>query len=101
MNAKILDEEIMSDDELDNVAGGTKQETNQDLENFEAMGMKIFVQTNDLSATYHYTLNNLINAFQKYGVKYEYDFENKANKYFVGDKEFNHEEIWKYIKSKK
>lgn len=98
---KILDEELLTDEELDNVAGGNKKETNQDLENFEAMGMKIYVRADDLSATYHYTLNNLINAFQKYGVRYEYDFGDKANKYFVGDKEYNHEEIWKYINSKK
>lgn len=92
-------DEILSDDELDAVAGGNYTETNQDLENFEAMGMKIYVQAPELTATYHYTLNNLINAFQKYGVKYDYDFGTRANRYFVDGKELNHEEVWSYIKS--
>lgn len=100
-NDKILQEKILSDVELDNVAGGTQKETNQDLKNFEAMGMKIFFQSNDKSFMYYQTLENLINAFNKFGVKYEYDFGDKANKYFVGDKELNHEEVWKYINSKK
>ena len=89
-------DEILSDDELDAVAGGNYQETNQDLDNFEAMGMKISVE---YTASFHYTLRSLIRAFQKYGVQYDYDFGSRANRYFVDGKELNHEEVWSYIKS--
>ena len=92
--------EILTDEQLDGVAGGNNHETNSDLTRFESIGIKIFKDCgNDISATYNSTLNNLIKAFQQFGVKCKLDFCCESNQYFVDGKEISREEAWNHIYS--
>ena len=106
MAKEILKDEILSEDELDNVAGGTFAESYGDAQAFEKLGVKIF--KNDLAGVPlldHEGFVNLRNAFDKYGVTIKDDGsiwgdltgKSKANQYFIGGKEVSREDAWKHI----
>ena len=106
MAKEILKDEILSEEELDNVAGGTFAESYGDAQSFEKLGVKIF--KSDLVGVPlldHEGFVNLRNAFEKYGVKIKDDGsifgdltgKSKANQYFIGEKEVSREDAWKYI----
>ncbi|MBR4641907.1 MAG: hypothetical protein IKO74_04185 [Selenomonadaceae bacterium] len=103
---KILKDEILSDEELDNVAGGTFAESYNDARAFEQLGVKIF--ENDLAGIgilNHEGFVNLRNAFSKYGVTIKDDGSifgdlmktSKANEYFIDGKQVSREDAWKHI----
>ena len=106
MAKEILKDEILSDEELDNVAGGTFAESYNDAKEFEKLGVKIF--KSDLLGIPlldHEGFSNLRAAFNKYGVTIKDDGsvfgdiigESKANQYFIGEKEVSREDAWKHI----
>ena len=106
MAKEILKDEILKDEELEQVAGGTFAESYSDAQQFEKLGVKIF--KNDLVGVPlldHEGFVNLRNAFDKYGVTIKDDGsiwgdltgKSKANQYFIGDKEVSREDAWKHI----
>ena len=106
MTKEIFKDEILKDEELDNVAGGTFTESYGDAQSFEKLGVKIF--KNELAGVPlldHEGFANLRAAFDKYGVKIKDDGsiwgdltgKSKANQYFIGDKEVTQAEAWKHI----
>ncbi|MBR2774151.1 MAG: hypothetical protein IKD73_04080 [Selenomonadaceae bacterium] len=106
MAKEILKDEILKDEELEQVAGGTFAESYSDAQQFEKLGVKIF--KNDLVGVPlldHEGFVNLRNAFDKYGVTIKDDGsiwgdltgKSKANQYFIGGKEVSREDAWKYI----
>ena len=69
MTDKILKSEQLSEEELNQVAGGTFKESYSDAQAFEKLGVKIF--ENKLAGVGlldHEGFVNLRNAFNKYGV---------------------------------
>ena len=103
---KILKDEILKDEELDRVAGGTFAESYSDAQAFEKLGVKIF--ENDLAGVPlldHEGFVNLRNAFEKYGVTLKDDGSiwgdltgsSKANQYFINGKKVTQDEAWKHI----
>ncbi|MBE8950095.1 MAG: hypothetical protein SR3Q1_05780 [Quinella sp. 3Q1] len=106
MAKEILKDEILSDAELDNVAGGTFAESYGDAQAFEKLGVKIF--KNELAGVPlldHEGFVNLRTAFKKYGVEIKDDGsifgdltgKSKANEYFIGGKQVSREDAWKHI----
>ena len=106
MAKEILKDEILSDEELDNVAGGTFAESYSDAQSFEKLGVKIF--KNDIAGVPlldHEGFVNLRNAFNKYGVTIKDDGSifgdmvgtSKANEYYINGKKVNRDEAWKHI----
>ena len=106
MTKEILKDEILKDEELDNVAGGTFAESYSDANNFEKLGVKIFkTELAGIPILDHEGFANLRAAFDKYGVKIIDDGSlggdllgtSKANQYFIGGKEVTQAEAWKHI----
>ena len=106
MANEILKDEILSDDELDNVAGGTFAESYSDAQQFEKLGVKIF--KNDLVGVPLLDPEGFVNlraAFDKYGVTIKDDGsiwgdltgKSKANQYYIDGKEVSREDAWKHI----
>ena len=106
MAKEILKDEILKDEELDNVAGGTFAESYGDAQAFEKLGVKIF--KNDIAGVPlldHEGFVNLRNAFKDYGVTIKDDGSiggdllgtSKANEYFIGGKPVSRDEAWKHI----
>ena len=106
MAKEILKDEILSDEQLDNVAGGTFAESYGDAKSFEKLGVKIFKnELVGIPLLDHVGFVNLRNAFEKYGVTIKDDGSiggdimgtSKANEYFIGGKQVSREEAWKHI----
>ena len=103
---KILKDEVLSDEELDQVAGGTFAESYNDATAFEKLGVKIF--KNELVGVPLLDYEGFVNlraAFDKYGVTIKDDGSiggdlmgtSKANQYFIDGKEVSREDAWKHI----
>ena len=88
---KIINEEVMNEDELDGVAGGTRDELRNDAERLRALG--VLPQGGS-------TMKEIRSAFGKLGlgITCSLDKEDK-NWYHVKDRSLNHEQIWNYIYS--
>ena len=106
MAKEILKDEILKDEELDNVAGGTFAESYSDANAFEKLGVKIFeTKLAGIPILDHEGFVNLRNAFNKYGVTIKDDGSlggdimgtSKPNQYFIGGKEVTQAEAWKHI----
>lgn len=106
MANEILKDEILTEKELDNVAGGTFAESYSDAKEFEKLGVKIF--KNDLVGVPlldHEGFVNLRNAFDKYGVTIKDDGSifgdivgtSKANEYYINGKKVSRDDAWKHI----
>lgn len=98
---KILKEEILSDDELDNVAGGTYLESADDAKKFKELGVKIYdAEILDVPVLMHDQFEKLRSTFKEYGVtiKDNGGFINN-NKYFIGDTEVTRETAWAHVES--
>lgn len=94
------DLEKLSDEQLNQIAGGTIEESYQDADRFEALGIHVYctdpgVPLNDL---YTETMITLHDTYRKFGVDaFTYGDDRRANKYFIGGKEVSREEAWKHI----
>ncbi|MBQ4495443.1 MAG: hypothetical protein II968_06710 [Selenomonadaceae bacterium] len=106
MAKDILKDEILKDEELDQVAGGTFAESYSDAQAFEKLGVKIF--KNDLVGVPLLDPEGFVNlraAFEKYGVTIKDDGsiwgdltgKSKANQYYIDGKEVSREDAWKHI----
>ena len=97
---KINDElEIMSDEKLEQVAGGTWNEVQEDIKRFKALNIHI----NEGKALSHIIsqdilTGSLIVAFRKHGVKYVRNWSN-PNEYYINDKQVSQDEAWKHIEA--
>lgn len=108
MAKEILKDEILSDEELEQVAGGTFAESYSDAQSFEKLGVKIF--KNDLVGVPLLDPEGFVNlraAFDKYGVTIKDDGsiwgdltgKSKANQYYINGKEVSRDEAWQHIKA--
>ncbi|MBQ3444415.1 MAG: hypothetical protein IJG33_14360 [Selenomonadaceae bacterium] len=106
MAKDILKDEILKDEELEQVAGGTFAESYSDAQQFEKLGVKIF--KNDLVGVPLLDPEGFVNlraAFDKYGVTIKDDGsiwgdltgKSKANQYYIDGKEVSREDAWKHI----
>ena len=91
--------EMLSDEELDKVAGGTSLESGDDAKKFQALGVKIYESTFlGVPVLQGAEFTKLREAFNKYGVTIK---DNggiiNANEYFIGDKKVSRDDAWKYI----
>jgi len=95
----ILKDEILNDEELDNVAGGTYLESASDAQKFKELGIDIGAEeVFGVPVLFHDEFVKLREAFNKYGVTIK---DNgglvNENKYFIGNKEVSRDDAWKHI----
>ncbi len=101
MAKEILKDEILKDEQLEQVAGGTYLESADDAVRFNDLGIKIY--DNDIAGVpvlMHEEFVKLRETFNKYGVTIK-DSGGLVNdnKYFIGGKEVSREDAWKHISS--
>lgn len=98
INARL---EQLSDEELDNVAGGTYIESADDAQKFQKLGEKIY--TNDILGVpilLHNEFEKLRETFSKYGVTIKDNGGlTNANEYYIGNNQVTRDEAWKHINS--
>jgi len=98
-NLKKINAELenLSDEELENIAGGTTEEMDEDTKRFKELNIYVEpgggVLGNDLWRA------SLENAFEKHGVQMISGFS-AENKYFINGKQVSRDEAWKHIYSK-
>ena len=99
MTNEILKDEILSDEELENVAGGTYLESADDAKNFKKLGIDIGAkEIAGIPVLFHDEFVKLRDTFQQYGVTIkDHGGLINDNKYFIGDKEVSREDAWKHI----
>lgn len=97
---KFLQEEILSDEELDEVVGGSLYDSYMDAKFFKLNGIKVFVGEEAHMADFQYaeTYERLHSAFAQFGVTLK-EHEHEPNRYFIGAKEVTHKEAINYIRS--
>ena len=96
-------DEVMSDEELDNVAGGTFDELKQDAYDLQ----RVFGLGGPIRFTYPTGIGNMVlvnrdavvAGFAKLGVRMTWDYD-KPNEYFIGGKKVTREEAWAHINAK-
>lgn len=108
-NDKIRDDEIMSDDELDNVAGGRMYETFNDIKTAHSHGLiQIDPSTNSsIEEICAGNCDKLPSMFKKFGITFTYN-EGKGNDYvyegvFHGERFRRHisqSEAWQMVLQK-
>lgn len=95
---KILQDEIMSDDELDNIAGGTYQELNELYGAINSVGMlKKYIKNSKPGNIDVNEINNILK--EKLGVELKYNADG-ANQYefYLGGQKTNHSTVVNEIK---
>ena len=93
----------MSDEELENVAGGTFNELESDAHELQ----RAFGISGRIRFTYPTGIGNMelvdrravVAGFEKLGVRMTFDFD-KPNEYFIGDNKVTREEAWDHINAK-
>ena len=87
----------MSDEELDQVAGGTFEELEADAKEFESFG-KLFQCSypTGIGNMRIYDRGAVVGLFAKFGVQVNFDFD-KSNEYFIGGNKVTREEAWKHV----
>lgn len=99
---KINDElEQLSDEELDQVAGGTYLESASDAAEFNKIGIKVYdTEIAGVPILLHDNFVKLRDEFQKFGVtvKDKGGLIN-SNEYYIGGKLVTRDEAWKHIRS--
>ena len=96
---KILKDEILSDYQLDGVAGGTYLESADDAKKFQERGIKIYEHDIiGVPVLMHNEFVKLRDTFSQYGVtiKDSGGLINE-NKYYIGGKEVSRDDAWKHI----
>ena len=99
IDEKKLANAAMSDDELDQVAGGTFEELKADAEEFESFG-KMFQCSypTGIGNMRIYDREAVVGLFAKFGVQVNFD-DNKPNEYFIDGNKVTREEAWNHINS--
>ena len=98
---KILKDEILNDEQLDEVAGGTYIESADDAQKFNKLGIKI--TDNEILGVpvlFHDEFVKLRETFNKFGVTIK---DNggliNQNQYFINGKEVSRDAAWNHIES--
>ncbi len=89
---KKITDEILSDEELEQVAGGDIYQMEDDSKNFKRLGvLSQFVNDHDKNA--------LVAAFAAYGITTEQHggYLGKDNKYFLGNQKISRETAWQIV----
>lgn len=94
INEEIKDEEIISDDELEGVAGGTRKELQADANRLRDLG---YLPRNGKAS-----MKDINDAIWKLGQDIGHDIgsnlsESGDNKHYIDGNKVNHEELWKFI----
>lgn len=105
---KNLENELISDDELENISGGYDYEVFGDVQEFNSLGIKIGTfdhVSNEVMAISGIDMKKMENTFKEYGVTsiqhlghYSRNHFNK-NQYFINGREVSREEAWTHVKS--
>ncbi len=95
---EFFENNVLSDEQLDDVAGGTYLESADDAERFKKIGVKVY-DSKFLSVPV-VQFDKLRSAFEQFGVRIK---DNggivNANQYFIGDKEVTRDQAWEHINS--
>ena len=95
---ELMANNALSDDQLENVAGGTYLESADDAKKFKAMGVSVY--DNEFLGVPVVKFANLRSAFEKYGVTIK---DNgglvNANEYYIGGNKVSRDDAWKHIQS--
>lgn len=98
--SKIRNDEILSDDELDNVAGGSWMETTGDILKAGKLGL-VNVNPDDLVAVANFYQNNrgeLTDMFAKFGIEFTHNGKwYEENEYVHNGQKISQDEAWKII----
>ena len=102
-NLKIINDELekMSDEELDQVAGGTYFESADDAQKFKKLGVNIYdTEILGVPVLKHEEFVKLREEFNKYGVTIK-DKGGliKSNEYYINDKLVSRDDAWKHIEA--
>ena len=103
IDEKKLAKAAMSDEELENVAGGTFDELKSDANELQ----RVFGLGGPIRFTYPSGIGNMelvdrsavVAGFAKLGVRMTFDFD-KPNEYFIGGNKVTREEAWDHINAK-
>ena len=90
--------EMLSDEELEKVAGGTTEEIFEDVNRFKKLNISIFGEELAGTPSHDIFYASLIMEFRKHGVKYVHSYLNK-NQYFINGKQVTQDEAWKHIEA--
>ena len=99
MAKEILKDEILTDAELDNVAGGTYLESVDDAKKFKELGVNVYdTDVLGVPVLTHDEFVKLRGAFEKYGV----NVKDKgglidSNEYYIDGKLVTRDDAWKHI----
>ena len=96
INEEVKDEEIMIDEELDEVAGGTTKEIKDDANRLRALG---YLPQGAVSK--HQINDAFLRLGSDYGLKLGYNPSDRdENRYYLDHKKKDHEQIWNIIYSR-
>jgi len=89
---KILKEETLSEEELNEVAGGTGDEIRDDKQRFKRLGIRITSSAHDEA--------QLKDAFARFGVQVEtYHGYFRDNDYKINGRSVSRDKAWQYVYS--
>ncbi len=92
---KITSNEILSDEQLDNVAGGSERQMETDVANFKKLGVLP-------ASTYKHDGGAIQRAFALFGIeaKLHGGHFGKSNEYFYNGVKLNQEQAWSVVINK-
>ena len=94
---KILQDELMNEEELENVAGGNMQELYGDRENL----LKLNLYDHWSRSMMRNLEASFVNIGNKIGHKVSFNYEmDKGNGYYIDGKSCSREDFWKFIEEK-
>lgn len=100
MAKEILKDEILNDEELDKVAGGTYIESASDALRFKKLGIEIAPEIAGVPVLTHNEFVKLRETFNQYGVTIkDHGGLVNENEYFIGGKKVSRDEAWKHIEA--
>jgi len=99
-NLKKINAELekLNDDDLEQVAGGTLEEVDEDVKRFKKLNISIFGEELLGTTSKDVFYGSLIMEFKKHGVKYVHSFSN-PNQYYIDGKKVTQAEAWKHIEA--
>jgi len=95
--------EQLTDEELENVTGGTYNNTAADSRILNKMGFEIEGKSAlecFWMPTFHQTASKVNKIFNKFGINVEQSWGAVSNRYYFGDKEISREEAFKHVADK-
>ena len=92
----MTNKELLTDEELDNVTGGTYIQCAQDGKKFNDLGVDVGYQ--EILGIPYVKFSRLREAFDKFGVKAQTEGGLiKDNKYFIDGKEVTRDQAWEHV----